>query len=69
MPGGIDPHTHFELEMMGAKTADDFYKGTRAAVAGGTTTISKFLPLIFFIPLFETNIHIIIKTKKNGVLF
>ncbi|KOB70319.1 putative dihydropyrimidinase, partial [Operophtera brumata] len=40
MPGGIDPHTHLELEMMGAKTADDFYKGTRAAVAGGTTTIS-----------------------------
>ncbi|CAH0731555.1 unnamed protein product, partial [Brenthis ino] len=43
MPGGIDPHTHFELEMMGAKTADDFYKGTRAAVAGGTTTIMDFV--------------------------
>lgn len=42
MPGGIDPHTHFELEMMGAKSADDFYKGTRAAVAGGTTTVSKY---------------------------
>lgn len=42
MPGGIDPHTHFELEMMGAKTADDFYKGTRAAVAGGTTTVIDF---------------------------
>ncbi|XP_072946111.1 dihydropyrimidinase isoform X2 [Epargyreus clarus] len=43
MPGGIDPHTHFELEMMGAKTADDFYKGTRAAVAGGTTTVLDFV--------------------------
>ncbi|XP_073958612.1 collapsin Response Mediator Protein isoform X1 [Choristoneura fumiferana] len=43
MPGGIDPHTHFELEMMGAKTADDFYKGTRAAVAGGTTTVIDFV--------------------------
>lgn len=43
MPGGIDPHTHFELEMMGAKTVDDFYKGTRAAVAGGTTTIIDFV--------------------------
>ncbi|CAH2248854.1 dihydropyrimidinase isoform X2 [Pararge aegeria] len=43
MPGGIDPHTHFELEMMGAKAADDFYKGTRAAVAGGTTTVLDFV--------------------------
>lgn len=43
LPGGIDPHTHFELEMMGAKTADDFYKGTRAAVAGGTTTVIDFV--------------------------
>ncbi|GBP18625.1 Dihydropyrimidinase [Eumeta japonica] len=43
MPGGIDPHTHLELEMMGAKTVDDFYKGTRAAVAGGTTMIIDFV--------------------------
>ncbi|XP_063834894.1 dihydropyrimidinase [Ostrinia nubilalis] len=43
IPGGIDPHTHFELEMMGAKAADDFYKGTRAAVAGGTTTVLDFV--------------------------
>lgn len=43
MPGGIDPHTHFELEMMGAKAVDDFYKGTRAAVAGGTTTVIDYV--------------------------
>lgn len=42
LPGGIDPHTHFQLKFGGAVSVDDFYHGTRAAVAGGTTTVSKF---------------------------
>jgi len=43
IPGGIDTHTHFELFFMGTRTADDYYTGTRAALAGGTTTIMNFL--------------------------
>ena len=38
LPGGIDPHTHFNI-MTSVRSVDDFTSGTVSAVFGGTTTI------------------------------
>ena len=38
LPGGIDPHTHFNI-MTSVRSVDDFTSGTISAVFGGTTTI------------------------------
>ena len=39
LPGGIDVHTHMDLDLGKYRAIDDFYTGTLAAAFGGTTTI------------------------------
>jgi dihydropyrimidinase len=42
LPGGIDVHTHFDTDLDGSPTADDYESGTRAAAFGGLTTVLNY---------------------------
>lgn len=39
LPGGVDAHTHMDLDIGYTRAIDNFYTGTLAALCGGTTTI------------------------------
>ncbi|MGP8163653.1 MAG: dihydropyrimidinase [Acidimicrobiales bacterium] len=43
VPGGIDAHTHMQLQVGAVRVSDDFASGTRAAALGGTTTIIDYV--------------------------
>ena len=47
LPGGVDPHTHFDLPMFGTVSSDDHYTGSKAAAFGGTTTVMDFVSFDF----------------------
>jgi dihydropyrimidinase len=56
MPGGIDPHTHFDLPMFNTVSSDDHYTGHKAAAFGGVTTVIDFVPLDY--PTFSQSIDV-----------
>jgi len=43
IPGAVDPHVHMELDTPTGTSSDDFFSGSKAAIAGGTTTIIDFI--------------------------
>src|SRR5688500_3872791 len=42
-PGFIDPHVHIHLPFMGTHAADDYESASKAALAGGTTTVIEMI--------------------------
>ncbi len=61
LPGGVDAHTHFDLDVGIARASDDFYTGSVAAACGGTTTVvdhmafgPKGVPLTYQPKVYET---------------
>ncbi len=42
-PGFIDPHVHIHLPFMGTNAKDDYESASKAALAGGTTTLIEMI--------------------------
>ena len=42
-PGFVDPHVHIYLPFMGTFAADDYVSASKAALAGGTTTLVEMI--------------------------
>ncbi len=66
LPGGVDPHTHFDLPMSGTVSSDDHYTGTKAAAFGGTTTVIDFVSFDF--PTLRESVDIWHKKAKKATV-
>jgi dihydropyrimidinase len=66
LPGGVDPHTHFDLPMFGTVSSDDHYTGHKAAAFGGTTTVIDFVSLDF--PTLQESVEIWHKKAEKAAI-
>ena len=63
MPGGIDAHTHLNLQIGDNKVSDGFYEGSAAAAFGGTTCVVEHPS---FGPENCSLMHQVLEYKREG---
>jgi len=68
IPGIIDPHTHFQLNLGNITSRDDFFYGTKAAAYGGVTTIIDFMDPIEYPNELEATFNKRVKQAKKSVV-
>ncbi len=68
LPGIIDPHVHFDLDLGKISSLDDFYSGSVAAAYGGVTTFIDFLDPVSNAQDLETAFYKRLEQAKDSVI-
>ncbi|MBU1141532.1 MAG: amidohydrolase family protein [Firmicutes bacterium] len=68
LPGIIDPHVHFELDLGFIKSIDDFYSGSIAALYGGITSYVDFLDPVDCVRDLESAFNKRLELAKKSVV-
>lgn len=68
LPGFIDPHVHFELNVGRYTSVDDFASGSLSAAYGGITTIIDFLDPIKTVSEFHRAFDVRLKRAEKSLI-